>query len=186
MSDISKKPATDPSVLIISDLPQNKPRRFAMRWEQSDLTDHLEVMELRALSKVSIEGDIQAEGGKNWRLTAKVGASAVQACVVTMEDVKTRLDVDITRRYIADFEAHEAEFASEEDLDDEAEPVPEQINLLDLALETVSLNLDDFPRKQGEELDPVLAAPEGVEPLTDDAVKPFAGLAALKAKMEDK
>jgi uncharacterized metal-binding protein YceD (DUF177 family) len=184
MSDISKKPTTDPSILVLSELSQNKPRRFSLRWEQSQLVDYLDPMDLRSLSKLSITGDIRAEGGKNWRLTADVGASAVQGCVVTMEDVKTRLDVQIQRRYLSDFEAHEAEFVSEEDLDDEAEPIPEQINLLDLALETVSLNLDDFPRKEGIELDPILSAPKGVEPLTDDAVKPFAGLAALKDKLK--
>lgn len=185
MSDISKSSSPQNDVLVISELSQNKPRRFELRWDRDQLAQYLPEMDLRSLSKLSIKGQIQAEGGKNWALEATVGASAVQACVVTNEDVKTRLDVDINRRYLSDFAAHEAEFAAEEDLDDEAEEIPAEINLLDLALETVSLNLDDFPRKEGTELEPVLAAPEGVEPLTDDAVKPFAGLAVLKDKMKE-
>lgn len=185
MSEVSKTTAPQNGILVISELSQNKPRRFELRWDADQLAPYLSQMELRALSKLSIKGQIQAEGGKNWTLNATIGASAVQACVVTNDDVKTRLDVDIARRYLSDFEAYEQEFTSEEDLDDEAEEIPTQINLLDLALETVSLNLDDFPRKDGIALEPVLAAPEGVEPLTDDAVKPFAGLAALRDKMKD-
>ncbi len=185
MSDISKISSPQNDILIISELSQNKPRNFALRWEADQLAQYLPAMELRALSKLTITGKIQAEGGKNWRLEATVGASTIQACVVTMEDVKTRLDVDISRRYLSDFAAHEQEFVSEEALDDEAEEIPVEINLLDLALETVSLHLDDFPRKDGIAFDPVLAAPDGVVPLTDDAVKPFAGLAALKDKMKE-
>ena len=185
MSGVSSKKSSDKTILVISELSQNKPFRFDLRWDAGDVAGYLDDLELRALSKLSIKGQIVAEGGKDWRLIATVGASAVQGCVVTLEDVKTRLDVEIERRYLNDFAAYDAELTSEEDLDAEAEEVPDEINLLDLALETVTLNLDDFPRKDGEELENVLAAPDGVEPLTDDAVKPFAGLAALKAKMEE-
>jgi len=34
-------------------------------------------------------------------------------------------------------------------------------------------------------IDPVLSAPEGIKPLTDDAVKPFAGLASLRDKLKE-
>jgi uncharacterized metal-binding protein YceD (DUF177 family) len=185
MSGVSNKKSPQNGILVISELSQNKPHRFDLRWEADDLASHLDDLELRALSKLSIKGQMTAEGGKNWRLSAKVGASAVQACVITMDDVKTRLDVDIERRFLHNFAAYDAELTSEEDLDAEAEEIPAEINLLELALETVTLNLSDFPRKDGEELDSILAAPDGVVPLTDDAVKPFAGLAALKAKMEE-
>ncbi len=101
-----------------------------------------------------------------------------------MEDIKTRLDKNISRRYIANFESHEATLTSEEVLDDEAEAVPEKIDILKLALETISIGLDDFPRKEGTALEPVLSAPKGVAPLTDDAIKPFAGLASLRDKLK--
>ena len=185
MSGVSNKNTPSNGILVMSELSQNKPHRFDLRWEAAELVAHLDDLELRALSKLSIKGQIVAEGGKNWRLTVKVGASTVQACVITMEDVKTRLDVDVERRYLHNFAAHDAESTSEEDLDTETEEIPAEINLRDLALETVTLNLDDFPRKDGQELGPILAAPKGVVPLTDEAVKPFAGLAALKAKMEE-
>ena len=187
MGDISKKSLSNPkdgNILIVAELSQNKPHKFSFNWEQPELNAYLTQMDLRALSKVTIIGQIIAEGGKNWYLTAKVGATAVQTCVITMEDIKTRLDKNISRRYIANFESHEATLTSEDVLDDEAEAIPEKIDILKLTLETISIGLDDFPRKEGTTLEPVLSAPKGVVPLTDDAIKPFAGLASLRDKLK--
>ena len=187
MGDISKKSlldTKDSNILIVAELSQNKPYKFSLNWESPELNAYLTPMDLRSLSKVTIIGQIKAEGGKNWYLTAKVGATAVQSCVITVEDIKTRLDVNISRRYFADFESYEATLTSEEVLDDEAEAVPEKIDILKLALETISIGLDDFPRKEGTVLEPVLSAPKGVVPLTDDAIKPFAGLASLRDKLK--
>ena len=187
MGDISKKSLLNPkdgNILIVAELSQNKPYKFSLKWEQPELNAYLAPMDLRALSKVTIIGQIVAEGGKNWYLSAKVGATAVQTCVITMEDIKTRLDKNISRRYFADFESYEVTLTSEEVLDDEAEAVPEKIDILKLALETISIGLDDFPRKEGTALEPVLSAPKGVVPLTDDAIKPFAGLASLRDKLK--
>ena len=52
-------------------------------------------------------------------------------------------------------------------------------------MEAISIILNDFPRKDGIVIDPVLSAPKGVKPLTDDAVKPFAGLASLRDKLKE-
>ncbi len=187
MGDISKKSlldTKDSNILIVAELSQNKPYKFSLNWESPELNAYLTPMDLRSLSKVTIIGQIKAEGGKNWYLTAKVGATAVQSCVITVEDIKTRLDVNISRRYFADFESYEATLTSEEVLDDEAEAIPEKIDILKLALETISIGLDDFPRKEGAALEPVLSAPKGVAPLTDDAIKPFAGLASFRDKLK--
>ena len=64
--------------------------------------------------------------------------------------------------------------------------IPDEINLLDINIgDPYHLNFNDFPRKDGIVIDPVLSAPEGVKPLTDDAVKPFAGLAGLRDKLKE-
>ncbi len=102
-----------------------------------------------------------------------------------MEDVNTRIDENITRHYFADIDKYDENFTSEEELDADAEGIPDEINLLDLTIESISLNLSDFPRKDGIVIDPVLSAPEGIKPLTDDAVKPFAGLASLRDKLKE-
>ena len=44
--------------------------------------------------------------------------------------------------------------------------------------------IPEFPRAEGAEDIDLTVQPPGAEPLSDEAVKPFAGLAALKARME--
>lgn len=185
MSDVSDTKESDNNAVIsISDLKQNKTHHFTLRWQDSEMIPHSDQLGLKSVKKVSVEGEISAQGRKDWILKAKVGASVVQSCVVSMEDVKTRLDVEFTRRYLHDFEDYEAENTTEEELDAEIEPIPSEIDLLAMTLECIMLNLDEYPRLEGIALETTLAAPKGVEPLTDEAVKPFASLASLKDKLE--
>ncbi|GLQ34798.1 hypothetical protein GCM10007939_10810 [Amylibacter marinus] len=185
MSKNPKPPAaqTD-SVIILAELSQNRPRRFALRLDDAQTAQIQNDLTLRRLSKVTLEGEITSEGRTDWALTASVGASVVQACVISNDDIKTRLDIGISRRYLHDFEAYDAEFTTEEELNAEIEPLPAEIDLIDLIRESISLNIDDFPRINGTSLETSLSAPKGVTPLTDEAVKPFAALASLKDKLK--
>ena len=185
MSDISEKLSIKSHLIVMSQLSQNRIHKFSIKFDNKDMLDCQNLLDLRKIAKVTISGEISAEGSQNWLLNAKVGASITQACVVTTDDVNTRIDQDIVRHYFADLETHEENFSGEEDLDADAEHIPDEINLLDITLETITLNINDFPRKDGIVIEPVLSAPEGVKPLTDDAVKPFAGLAGLRDKLKE-
>jgi len=57
---------------------------------------------LVALRKLRLTGAITADGPRGWRLDARLGATVVQACAVTLEPVTTRIDEDVTRRYSPD------------------------------------------------------------------------------------
>ena len=61
---------------------------------------------------------------------------------------------------------------------------PRNLILLDVFRETLVLALPDYPRAEGVELGERVFSEEGVKPMRDQDAKPFAGLAALKEKME--
>ena len=69
--------------------------------------------------------------------------------------------------------------------DDTLEPLPSEIDLISIAYETIALALPAYPRSADAALDVSTFGPPGVAPLTDEAARPFAGLAALRAKMTD-
>jgi hypothetical protein len=52
-----------------------------------------------------------------------------------------------------------------------------------LAVESLALALDPYPRASGVPRAEYQAAPPGVAPLADDDLKPFAKLAVLKEKL---
>ena len=157
-----------------------------VRWEPSaEVCGSLAAeLEIRALRKLRFEGRLSPEGRADWRLDGALGATAVQDCVVTLEPVTTRVDVEVERLFAADAgpgPAGETEMAEDADL---VEPLPETLDLRALLAEALLLELPRFPRADGAELGLSTAAPPGARPLEEEREKPFAGLAELRARLE--
>ncbi len=143
-----------------------------------------ETLGLIAVKKLRLEGKLTPEEAQDWRLEAMLGATVVQPCVATLDPVTTRIDAPVLRRYLADMpdmpEGDEIEMPE----DESAEPLPSEIELLALTIEALALNVPDYPRSaDAEAIETVFAAP-GVTPMSDEEAKPFAGLAALRDKLE--
>jgi len=124
-------------------------------------------------------------GQKDWALTAKLGATVVQDCVVTLEPVTTRIDEDVHRQYIADFVVSDAAEV-EMDEDDTIEELPSTLDLVAVMIEALSLALPAFPRAPDASLDDAQFTEPGQAPMTDEDAKPFAGLGALRDALEKK
>ncbi len=169
-------------ILRLADLTNRHATTFALTTTQAErdaVAAHLDIL---GVKKLTFAGEITPQGRGDWQLTAKLGATVVQACVATLAPVTTRLDEDIRRVYARDFtypEGAEAEMPE----DDAVEPLPQTLDLGAVMVEALSLGLPPFPRADGAELGQVLAAAEGVTPMTDDDAKPFAGLGALRDKL---
>ncbi|MEP5758108.1 MAG: DUF177 domain-containing protein [Litoreibacter sp.] len=170
--------------LRIADLNPKRPERFDIRPTPAQLEQMRETLDLSALRKVRLEGRLQARGKHDWELTAHIGGTTVQPCGVTLEPVTTRIEEDISRIYLAEWEDPED---SEVEMpgDDRSEPLPATLDLIEVTIEALSLALPLFPRAPDAELGEMIVTEPGTTPLTQDALKPFAGLAALKKKMEE-
>lgn len=144
------------------------------------LADALGLIELR---KLRLSGQIAAEGAQGWRLTATLGATVVQPCVVTLEPVTTRIDEPVTRRYVPDLAPPPPGDEVEMPEDDTLEALPDVLDLGAVLAEALALALPQFPRSEGADLGTVRAAPEGVRPMADEEARPFAGLAALRDRL---
>ena len=137
---------------------------------------------LIALPEMKFDGEIRSSGKRDMVLTARLEARAVQPCSVTLAPVTTRVGEDVLRQYLADFkdpEGEETEILS----DDTLEPLPEVIDAAGVAIEALALALPLYPRAKGVELGEAVFAASGTEPLRQDDLKPFAGLAALVGKL---
>lgn len=140
---------------------------------------------INEIRKLRLAGEIAPQGGRDWHLTATLGATVVQDCVVTLDPVVTRLDDPVTRTYVANFEEPEGAEAEMPE-DDTIEPIPATLDLEALLSEALLLALPAFPRAAGAELGEAIYAEDGATPMSDDDAKPFAGLGALKAALENK
>ena len=170
-------------ILRLSDLRSRGETGFALTptaEERAAVADALGILGVR---KLRFEGQLAPAGAADWRLTAELGATVVQACVATLEPVVTRIDEPVARTYARDFDFPDGGAEVEMPEDDTIEPLPATIDLGAVMLEALSLALPAFPRADGAEVGQVLAAGDGIAPLTDEAAKPFAGLAGLRDKL---
>lgn len=171
------------TTLRMGALSGRKPTRFRFAPEPEARAALARSLGLLGLSGLTLTGEIRPVGKGDFRLEARLTARAVQACSVTLAPVPAVVDEDISRVYLADYaapEGDEIEILGEDD----SEPLPEVIDLSDLAGEALMLALPLYPRAPGAALGAKVFAPPGQEPLTDEALKPFAGLAGLAGALK--
>ncbi|WP_179380492.1 YceD family protein [Jannaschia marina] len=167
-----------------ADLPQRRATEIRLVPDAAQLEDLAERLSVDALRKVRLEGALTPGPGRDWTLGATLGATVVQPCRVTTEPVTTRIDEPVGRRYTPEDIAPMGEEVEMED--DALEPLPQVLDLGDVLEEALALAIPAFPRAESVETLDLSAAPAGAAPLTEETVKPFAGLADLKAKLENK
>lgn len=176
--------------VLVSGLSQNKPTFFDITPTEAERRALAADMGLVALKKLRFDGRITPEGKNGFVLTGTLGATVVQECVVTLVPVTTRIDDPVTIRFIpaARMDRYEAapETGGEVEMpeDDTVEELPDVIDLDAVMQEALALALPAYPRAEGAELAESTYADAGITPLEDEDLKPLAGLAALKAKME--
>ncbi len=142
---------------------------------------------LESLSSMRFKGHIQPRKKENWRIEARLTAKLAQACVISLTPVSEQVDEQIERDLHPQHQAKdllEAEIAL--NAEDGPDYFEDQIDLAAMALEQLALALDPYPRAPDAAMEVERFAAPGVTPLSDADLKPFAKLADLKAKLENK
>lgn len=166
-------------------LSPRKPTRFAYAPEPADREALARDLGLLALRKLEFLGQIAPAGRDEMILTGTLTAEADQACIVTLAPVRSRISEDVRRRYVAGLEMPEGDEAEMPE-DETVDPMPEVIDIAEIAAEALMLALPLYPRATGAELGSVVHAADGVAPLSDADLKPFAGLAGLAGRLGTK
>lgn len=134
---------------------------------------------------------VQCADHSRVRLRASLEAEVVQQCVVSLQPVVQRVDVEFSREYDRDT-AHEwaglGDAGGEIFLDLSSDELPEPIvggaiDLGEAVAEQLALELDPFPRTTGAKLDE-LALARGETSGEIEPAHPFAALASVKAKLK--
>ena len=137
---------------------------------------------LLQLPECVLKGELQPMGRIDVVLRADLTAVVVQPCSISLAPVTTRLKDRVERNYRHDFEDPKGDEV--EMLGDDAEALPEVIDVAAVAIEALALALPLYPRAKGVDLGAAVATPPGAVPMTDETLKPFAGLAGLADLMK--
>lgn len=165
-------------------LSQRKPTRFSWTPDAEARAALVRDLRLLALDRLDFTGQIEPRGRDEFRLEAKLTAVAAQPCIVTLAPVRSEIAETVIRRYVAGLtpaEGDEIEIPE----DDSLEPLPETLDLTEIAIEALMLALPLYPRAKGAEFGGATQAPAGVAPIPETTVKPFSGLAALADKLKN-
>ncbi len=169
-------------ILRVAELAPGESRDIVVEPDAETRAAIAQALDLIELRKLRFEGRLAPLGRRDWRLTAHLGATVVQPCVVTLAPVTTRIEEDISRNWLSDFELPQAEEVEiPEAVDDE--PVGSEIDIGAVMVEALALALPAYPRADDATLDEAVFTAPGETPMTDEDAKPFAGLAALRDKL---
>lgn len=131
----------------------------------------------------------QPTGAGGWRIIGAVEAGLIQTCVVTVEPVDTDVAEPVERRFVPRDQLPPVPPGAERELDaataDGPDGYDDSIDLGEIAAEAVALAIDPYPRHPDADFANLIASPAGAEPLTDEAARPFAGLAALRGRQQE-
>lgn len=170
--------------LRVAELAQNTATPFMVQPDTPAMAAIAEALDLSGLRKLRFVGEVRGHGATDWLLTGTLGATVTQPCAVSLAPVTTRIDTPVRRLYLRDVEEVDApEIEMPED--DEVEPLGAWIDPEAVMIEALSLALPLYPRAEGVALPETVLTEPGAAPLTAEAMKPFAGLAALKDKLQD-
>lgn len=178
---------SEQSIFRLADLSQQRPTGFDIRPDADQRLHLAKELGFRSLRKLRFTGKLVASGKRNWALTALLGATIEQECVVTLQPVVTRLDGNVKRRFVPaddfipdDEQIDEYEMPSDESL----ELLSDEIDLFSVLREALAVEAPDYPRAPGATLNTSVFSEPGVAPMTDTDAKPFSGLAKLKEKLQ--
>ena len=170
--------------LTVADLSAVSPNPFEFLPADEMLAELARDVGATSISRLRFCGDITASPNGEWCLSGKIGASIVQQCVVSLQDVRTRIDTTLERRYLADIGQVYPGIECPVPEDDTIELLTPEIDLYSIAREALLLELPVYPRKDGAEL------PDGTLPLAEDTApddpptaRPFAILSDLRDRL---
>ncbi|MGB7269276.1 MAG: DUF177 domain-containing protein [Albidovulum sp.] len=168
-----------------ANLAQRKPTRFSLAPDAEALAAIAQALGITKICRATFKGEIRPLGRTDFGLDAVLEAEVVQPCITSLEPVVTQLRENVRRHYVADWKTPEAE-EYEVPEDDSQEPLGEVIDAGQVMVEAIILALPLYPRAKGAQpIDITVSAP-GTEPLTEEKLKPFAGLADLLHKPDGK
>lgn len=169
----------------LADLATSRPTAFDLVPTAPQRLAIAQALGIIGIKKLRFAGALAPQGKTDWVLTARLGATVVQACVVTLEPVTTRIDEDVALSYVADMPEIEAS-EIEMPVADSVEALPESLDLAQVMIEALSLALPAYPRAEHADLGAASFAAPGITPMKDEDAKPFAGLAGLRESLEKK
>jgi hypothetical protein len=173
--------------MAVTGLRRDAKTQFRSVAERDELVKLARYLDVERVDKLTLTGFISPTEGNGWRIHGRLMASLAQSCVVSLAPLSIKHNTEIERFYLPeDHLITEQEVQVSHDEQDMPDPFTDYLDPAQLAVDELVQMIAPFPRAKGVELAQSGFAPPGITPLTDDAVRPFVGLSALKSVSGDR
>lgn len=141
-------------------------------------------LDIEKLEGLALTGRLAPGEGGVWIFRGQLTATVVQSCVVTLDPVRSVIDTAVRRTYVpGPLPTHARELELDEDDLDPPEPFSDAIDLGQLAVETLALSLEPWPRIEGAAVEQANPGAPGLKALEERKPEAFRALAELKARL---
>ena len=175
------------SLVRFSEINQSKPFDFHFILSNQKIAELVKSLDLLSIKKVSLIGILSPLSINEWSLKAELRATVKQKCVISFKPVKTIVCETINRTFspLALQNTCEADDdgTSPVIFDDSLQEFNDEIDLIDIIFEELTIILPLYPKFEGAELGSYTVTEPGVKPLNDENLKPFAQLSEFKDKL---
>lgn len=132
---------------------------------------------------LKFKGSIKKYADGEWHLKGTIDATITQHCVVSLEPIKCDIHAQILRQYVNDLKLINSKDSGEIPDDDNYELLTDNVNLQQIARESLLLEMPTYPRKPN--LKPVDLKSDGSDQefIQRGKQKPFAKLKKLKNEL---
>lgn len=168
----------------VAKLPKHQPTEFDLNLDRLQCADIAKGLGVMDIAKLRFKGQLLSHSGGDWALDANLGATLTQACIATLNPVKTRIDDRIERLFTKAPEDPPARGEVEMPEDVTTEKLTGIIDLGQVMYEALALRIPLFPRDPGAGPVDVTVTEPGADPLQGADMRPFAQLKSLKEKLE--
>jgi hypothetical protein len=176
----AKSPAPFRRPMAVAGLRRDAETPLRIAAEPGELAELARYLDVDRIDRLTLAGFISPAENGGWRVRGRLVASLEQVCVVSLAPMRSRHDAEIERLYLpTDQFVAEPEVEVSHDDQDAPDPFTSSIDPAQLAVESLALMIDPYPRAGSAELEQRTFAAPGVTPLSDEASLPFAGLAVL-------
>ena len=165
----------------VARLSRDAETQFRISADPDELAELAGYLGIGRIDRLTLAGFISPVEGGGWHVRGRLVAQIEQPCVITLVPVSARHNAEIERYYLPEnMLAPEPDVLFAHDDADAPDAFTDSIDPAQFAVESLALMIDPFPRAEGAELNRGKFAADGITPISDDASRPFAGLAVLK------
>lgn len=165
-------------IIKISDLQFNQKNTFSIRLNDQETANLIKFLGITNIFSFNCKINFKpVQDG--WLILGIINLVASQQCVITLDNVRTKLKISLKRMLISEANIKHKETASPDlDLED-IDQITEILELGDIITEEIILMLPKYPRKKGVKLENHYTdSKNNIKP------HPFQGLANLKQDLE--